>query len=78
MILDSESSYLSGSDRNFSNLEDIEQYRFIENLINLTRISRKTVKIVLDTLLLQGLISEHSSFEDARKKLYYLIQSDWF
>ena len=78
MILNSESSYLSGSDRNFSNLEDTEQYRFIENLINLTHISRKTVKIVLDTLLLQGLISEHSSLDDTRKKLYYLIQFDWF
>jgi len=46
-------------------------------LINLTHMPRRTVQSALDELLSQGLISERSSLDDARKKVYYPIQSDW-
>jgi phosphosulfolactate synthase len=38
---------------------------------------RRTVQSALDDLLSQGLRSECSSLDDARKKIYYPIQSDW-
>lgn len=46
-------------------------------LINLSHMPRRTVQSALDELLSQGLISERSSLDDARKKVYYPIQSDW-
>jgi phosphosulfolactate synthase len=46
-------------------------------LMRLTRLPRRTVQSGVDELKEQGLIAEKSSLEDARRRIYYPIQSDW-
>lgn len=46
-------------------------------LMNMTSLPRRTVQSAIDELKSQGLIIERSSLDDARKKLYTPVQSDW-
>jgi phosphosulfolactate synthase len=46
-------------------------------LMNMTNLPRRTVQSAVEELKLQGLIIERSSLDDARKKLYTPIQSEW-
>lgn len=46
-------------------------------LISLSHLPRRTVQAAVDDLKRQGLIIEHSSLEDARKKVYQPVQSEW-
>jgi phosphosulfolactate synthase len=46
-------------------------------LMNLTNLPRRTVQSAVEELKSQGLIIERSSLDDARKKLYTPIQSEW-
>lgn len=46
-------------------------------LMNMTSLPRRTVQSAIDELKSQGLIIERSSLDDARKKLYIPVQSDW-
>lgn len=56
-----------------SNKYPIEQ----SEIINLTNLPRRTIQNALEYLKKQGLIIERNSLEDARKKLYYPVQSEW-
>ena len=46
-------------------------------LMNMTNLPRRTVQSAVEELKSQGLIIERSSLDDARKKLYSPIQSEW-
>src|SRR5919199_6546731 len=46
-------------------------------LVRLTRLPRRTIQSAVDELKEQGLITEKNSLEDARRRIYYPIQSDW-
>jgi phosphosulfolactate synthase len=46
-------------------------------LMNMTNLPRRTVQSAVEELKSQGLIIERSSLDDARKKLYAPVQSDW-
>jgi phosphosulfolactate synthase len=46
-------------------------------LMNMTNLPRRTVQSAVEELKSQGLIIERSSLDDARKKLYTPVQSDW-
>jgi phosphosulfolactate synthase len=46
-------------------------------LMNITNLPRRTVQSAVEELKSQGLIIERSSLDDARKKLYTPIQSEW-
>ena len=46
-------------------------------LMNMTNLPRRTVQSAVEELKLQGLIIERSSLDDARKKLYTPVQSEW-
>jgi phosphosulfolactate synthase len=46
-------------------------------LRNMTNLPRRTVQSAVEELKSQGLIIERSSLDDARKKLYTPIQSEW-
>lgn len=46
-------------------------------LMNKTNLPRRTVQSAVEELKSQGLIIERSSLDDARKKLYTPIQSEW-
>ena len=46
-------------------------------LVRLSRLPRRTVQSAIDELKEQGLISEKNSLDDARRRIYYPIQSDW-
>lgn len=47
------------------------------DLINLSRLPRRTVQNSVDELKNQGLIVEKTSLNDARKRTYYPIRSEW-
>ena len=46
-------------------------------LTNISHLPRRTVQSAIDDLKRQGLIIERSSLDDARKKIYHPIHSDW-
>lgn len=46
-------------------------------LVRLSRLPRRTVQSAIDELKEQGLISEKNSLDDARRRIYYPVQSDW-
>src|ERR671939_196170 len=46
-------------------------------IMNMTNLPRRTVQSAVEELKSQGLIIERSSLDDARKKLYTPIQSEW-
>jgi phosphosulfolactate synthase len=46
-------------------------------LMNMTNLPRRTVQSAVEELKSQGLIIERSSLDDARKKLYSPVQSEW-
>ncbi len=46
-------------------------------LMNMTNLPRRTVQSAVEELKAQGLIIERSSLDDARKKLYTPVQSEW-
>jgi phosphosulfolactate synthase len=46
-------------------------------LMNITNLPRRTVQSAVEELKSQGLVIERSSLDDARKKLYTPIQSEW-
>ena len=46
-------------------------------LISLSRLPRRTVQNALEDLRNQGLIIERTSLDDARKKVYYPVRSEW-
>jgi phosphosulfolactate synthase len=46
-------------------------------LISMSHLPRRTVQAAVDDLKRQGLIIERSSLEDARKKVYQPVQSEW-
>ncbi|MDQ4050528.1 MAG: phosphosulfolactate synthase [Thermoproteota archaeon] len=46
-------------------------------LMNMTNLPRRTVQSAVDELKSQGLIIERNSLDDARKKLYTPVQSEW-
>jgi phosphosulfolactate synthase len=46
-------------------------------LINLTHLPRRTVQNSIEELRNQGLIVERTSLDDARKRVYYPIRSEW-
>jgi phosphosulfolactate synthase len=51
----------------------IDQFQIME----MTRLPRRTVQSAIDALKNQGLIIERSSLDDARKKVYSPVQSIW-
>jgi len=46
-------------------------------LISISHLPRRTVQAAVDDLKRQGLIIERNSLDDARKKVYHPVQSDW-
>ena len=46
-------------------------------LINLTHLPRRTIQNAIEELKNQGIVIEKSSLEDARKKVYTPVHSDW-
>ncbi|HKU49036.1 MAG TPA: phosphosulfolactate synthase [Nitrososphaera sp.] len=46
-------------------------------LMGVTNLPRRTVQSAIDELKTQGMIIERSSLEDARKKVYSPVQSEW-
>jgi phosphosulfolactate synthase len=46
-------------------------------IINMSHLPRRTVQSAIDDLKLQGLVIERNSLDDARKKVYHPVQSDW-
>lgn len=46
-------------------------------LISISHLPRRTVQAAVDDLKRQGLIIERSSLDDARKRVYQPVQSDW-
>lgn len=46
-------------------------------LISMSHLPRRTVQAAIDDLKRQGLILERNSLDDARKKVYQPVQSDW-
>jgi phosphosulfolactate synthase len=46
-------------------------------LMSLSHLPRRTVQAAVDDLKRQGLVIERNSLEDARKKVYLPVQSDW-
>jgi phosphosulfolactate synthase len=46
-------------------------------LMSLSHLPRRTVQAAVDDLKRQGLIIEHSSLDDARKKVYDPVHSEW-
>jgi phosphosulfolactate synthase len=46
-------------------------------LMNMTNLPRRTVQSAVEELKSQGLIIERGSLDDARKKLYTPVQSEW-
>jgi phosphosulfolactate synthase len=45
--------------------------------MSLSHLPRRTVQAAVDDLKRQGLIIEHSSLDDARKKVYDPVHSEW-
>ena len=43
----------------------------------MSHLPRRTVQAAVDDLKRQGLIIERNSLDDARKKVYQPVQSDW-
>lgn len=46
-------------------------------LVSISHLPRRTVQAAVDDLKRQGLIIERNSLDDARKKVYQPVQSDW-
>ena len=46
-------------------------------LVSMSHLPRRTVQAAVDDLKRQGLIIERNSLDDARKKVYQPVQSDW-
>lgn len=46
-------------------------------LISLSRLPRRTVQSAVEDLKNQGLVIERNSLNDARKKVYYPVRSEW-
>ena len=46
-------------------------------LISLSRLPRRTVQSAIEDLKNQGLVIERNSLNDARKKVYYPVRSEW-
>jgi phosphosulfolactate synthase len=46
-------------------------------LMTMSHLPRRTVQAAVEDLKRQGLVIERSSLEDARKKVYLPVQSDW-
>ncbi|HEX7033487.1 MAG TPA: phosphosulfolactate synthase [Nitrososphaera sp.] len=46
-------------------------------LVSMSHLPRRTVQAAIDDLKRQGLIIERNSLDDARKKVYQPVQSDW-
>lgn len=46
-------------------------------LMSMSHLPRRTVQAAIDDLKRQGLIIERNSLEDARKKVYQPVHSDW-
>jgi phosphosulfolactate synthase len=46
-------------------------------LVSMSHLPRRTVQAAVDDLKRQGLIIERNSLDDARKKVYHPVQSDW-
>lgn len=46
-------------------------------LVSVSHLPRRTVQAAVDDLKRQGLIIERNSLDDARKKVYQPVQSDW-
>mgnify|MGYP001773863312 CR=1 FL=1 len=46
-------------------------------IMSLTHLSRRTVQNAIEELKRQGLIVEQNSLDDARKRVYYPIKSEW-
>ncbi|MFY9566438.1 MAG: phosphosulfolactate synthase [Nitrososphaeraceae archaeon] len=46
-------------------------------LANISHLPRRTVQAAIEELKRQGLIIERNSLDDARKKMYHPMQSDW-
>jgi phosphosulfolactate synthase len=46
-------------------------------LISLSRLPRRTVQNAIEDLRNQGLVIERTSLDDARKRVYYPIRSEW-
>ena len=45
--------------------------------MGMSHLPRRTVQAAIDDLKHQGLIIERNSLDDARKKVYQPVQSDW-
>jgi phosphosulfolactate synthase len=43
----------------------------------MSHMPRRTVQSAIDELKSQGLIIERTSLDDARKKVYHPVSSDW-
>ena len=69
LMMDSESSYLPGSDPNFSNLEDTEQYRFVENDLKdaSNNPSIKWIIVMSHRQFYSSLCGDHDSCEPIKK-----------
>ena len=69
LMMDSESSYLPGSDPDFSNLEDSEQYRFVENDLSNASNNQaiKWIIVMSHRQFYSSLCGEHDSCEPIKK-----------
>ena len=69
LMMDSESSYLPGSDPDFSNLEDTEQYQFVENDLAKTSTNPyvKWIIVMSHRQFYSSLCGEHDSCEPIKK-----------
>jgi predicted phosphodiesterase len=69
LMMDSESSYLPGSDPDFSKLEDTEQYRFVENDLAKASINPyiKWIIVMSHRQFYSSLCGEHDSCEPIKK-----------
>jgi hypothetical protein len=69
LMMDSESSYLPGSDPDFSKLEDTEQYRFVENDLATVSLNPyiKWIIVMSHRQFYSSLCGEHDSCEPIKK-----------
>lgn len=69
LMMDSESSYLPGSDPDFSNLEDTEQYQFVENDLAKASINPyiNWIIVMSHRQFYSSLCGEHDSCEPIKK-----------
>jgi phosphosulfolactate synthase len=49
----------------------------LADLANISHLPRRTVQAAIEELKKQGLIIERNSLDDARKKMYHPMHSDW-